>query len=820
MRDSPSAAVGFPTFASSVRELPAILASGRENHRSLQENSPMDSKIFISYSHEDRKYCNELADALAAVPSIRERIWVDQRGIDFGDQFHPEIQRALANSEIAILLVSNPFLNSVYITQHELPFALRQAERKALKLGILYVSSVAKDALRVTVTIDGSERSVDLTETLGVNSPDKPLDLLKKQGDRNVLYASAAEWVARQLRSAPPPTLHTSGPRHELAIFVEARRDHWQHQFFPGPQASAIKPQLDCPRPDTVLGYDLDGDMLFQLLFGSEPEKFRQLFALAFATDAAVEPTYAPLRLRLITDAEQLHVLPWGKISYQGRPLVEVGWTVEFHNRKEAGFPEYSRHLCYFPGRLLLAGSAESHRAAHFDDLRRFFQRHWPNNPEPALAADADALRAALRVGSTRLVYYYGPASRDGLLLQDRADGECMPWSELANCLQQSRSVSLLFLNLVNETGDEALAQGPLLLDSVKGAVLFQCNPRASAHPAAKAGLAWLDAVFSRRMDPVVAMHQHGCGHISAWTRYSGWQTLAPARLQHPDLVNLLLDRHRQRAALAGAKEDFYIYARRSIHHVVALGTPGCRTRDFPSMIKQHLVGSRREREVYYYQAVELTPGITNLQAVDDLVRRRFRLNPQQTLLDALLDREALAGTAFCFLVLGWQAGKLTGDAASLLRAVADWCHKRLGAEIAANDWPAKVRVISIVALEAEGTQEWVETVDQLIEEYDVEPGFHFAELDPLGAVLRRDLRNYFSNEAICGCDDRYREKFPDLLLGGRKEMPFDEAVNSIRRGEPDNWGNLFDELNDLSQTGAWPPPHYDPKFWSRRDAR
>jgi hypothetical protein len=42
---------------------------------------------------------------------------------------------------------------------------------------------------------------------------------------------------------------------------------------------------------------------------------------------------------------------------------------------------------------------------------------------------------------------------------------------------------------------------------------------------------------------------------------------------------------------------------------------------------------------------------------VDDLVRRRFRLNPQQTLLDALLDREALAGTAFCFLVLGWQAG-------------------------------------------------------------------------------------------------------------------------------------------------------------------
>jgi hypothetical protein len=96
------------------------------------------------------------------------------------------------------------------------------------------------------------------------------------------------------------------------------------------------------------------------------------------------------------------------------------------------------------------------------------------------------------------------------------------------------------------------------------------------------------------------------------------------------------------------------------------------------------------------------------------------------------------------------------------------------------------------------------------------EPGFHFAELEALGAVRRQDLRNYFRNEAICGCDDRYREKFPDLLLGGRKEMPFDEAVSTIRRGEPDNWGTLFDELRDLTQqrrlaTAALRPEFLEP---------
>lgn len=771
----------------------------------------MGSKIFVSYSHLDRQYCDELAVALAAVPSIRERVWIDKRDIDYGDQFHPKIQEALADSGIAILLVSKNYLTSDYITRHELPFALRQAERKALKLGILYVRAVAKDALSHTFTIDGSERSFNLAETLGLTRWDAPLNVNKNPGDRDVLYACLAEWAVRQFSAAPPPAPHGSGPRHELVIFIEARRELWEHRFFPGPQASAIKPQLDCPQPDMVLGYDPGGDMLFQLLFGSDSAKFEQLFALAFSTDHPVAPTWAPLRLRLITAAEQLRVLPWSKIAYQGRPLSEAGWTVEFNASDEPGFPEYSRHLFYFPGRVLLAGPEESQHGKHFDDLRRFFQRHWPENPEPALAADADSLRDALRVGSTRLVYYYGPASREGLLFQDQGDGACMPWSELANCLQQSRSVSLLFLNLVHETGHEALAHAPLLLDGVKGAVLFQCNPRTSVHAAAKAGLAWLDAVLLRRSDPVLALHQLASGHSSAWTRYSSWQTVAPLRLQHPDLVNLLLDRHRQRDALSGARNDFYTYSTRCIHHVVAVGTPGCRTSDFPAMIKQHLVGTKREREVYFYQSVELTPGIDTLQAVDDLVRRRFRLNPRQALLDGLLDRELLAGTAFCFLVLGWQAGKVPGAAASLLRAVADWCRTRLGAKVGANDWPAKVRVVSIVALEAAGTKEakeWIDTVEQLIEDYDVEPSFHFAELDPLAAVRRQDLRNYFRNEAICGCDDRYRESFPELLLGKRKEMPFDEAVNTIRRGEPDNWGNLFDELSDLTQAGAWPPPH------------
>lgn len=164
----------------------------------------MDSNLFISFSHKDKSYRDELVPALEAVAAIRDRVWFDQKFVDIGDRFHPEIQRALAESKVGILLVSNPFLTSDYITRHELPFLLRQAERGALKLGILYVSTVAKAALAIAVEIDGQPRTVNLADTIGVNGPDQPLDRMSP-GERNALYARAADWAARQMALEEPP---------------------------------------------------------------------------------------------------------------------------------------------------------------------------------------------------------------------------------------------------------------------------------------------------------------------------------------------------------------------------------------------------------------------------------------------------------------------------------------------------------------------------------------------------------------------------------------------------------------------------------------
>jgi hypothetical protein len=119
-------------------------------------------------------------------------------------------------------------------------------------------------------------------------------------------------------------------------------------------------------------------------------------------------------------------------------------------------------------------------------------------------------LHAALNAGSPRLVYYYGPASREGLLLAG-AEGQehCFPWSALAALLQQSRSISVVFLNLLGEASFAAIPQGQLLFDGAR-AVLVQCNERTAAPDTARQRRPG-GSVFaaSERLDPVVALYQH-----------------------------------------------------------------------------------------------------------------------------------------------------------------------------------------------------------------------------------------------------------------------------------------------------------------------
>ena len=141
-------------------------------------------QVFISYSHKDKKYLDDLLTHLK--PFMRTGAvtsWSDKQ-IPAGSKWFDEIKTALSTTKLALLLVTPNFLASDFIHQHELGPLLKEAQAGGVTILWVLVRACSYE-----------ETSLNEYQAV-VSPPDKPLAEMKAERD------SAWKRICQEIKKA------------------------------------------------------------------------------------------------------------------------------------------------------------------------------------------------------------------------------------------------------------------------------------------------------------------------------------------------------------------------------------------------------------------------------------------------------------------------------------------------------------------------------------------------------------------------------------------------------------------------------------------
>jgi hypothetical protein len=157
----------------------------------MTADMPIRKRIFVSYSHKDTRLFEEFKTMLA--PAIRSGLvdlWDDQK-ISPGANWKKEIQEALASASVAVLLVSQNFLASHFITEKELPPLLKAAGEEGVTIFWIYLSSCLV-------------KQTEIASYQAAHDTSRPLDRLPKSQRQAVLSEVCTKLIQAAERAASP----------------------------------------------------------------------------------------------------------------------------------------------------------------------------------------------------------------------------------------------------------------------------------------------------------------------------------------------------------------------------------------------------------------------------------------------------------------------------------------------------------------------------------------------------------------------------------------------------------------------------------------
>ena len=99
--------------------------------------------VFISYSHKDEEWKERLVTQLGVLQMEGIlNVWDDRR-IEAGDDWKPEIEDAITKANVAILMISANFLTSKFILGEEVPKLLERRAKEGVRVIPLIVKPCA-----------------------------------------------------------------------------------------------------------------------------------------------------------------------------------------------------------------------------------------------------------------------------------------------------------------------------------------------------------------------------------------------------------------------------------------------------------------------------------------------------------------------------------------------------------------------------------------------------------------------------------------------------------------------------------------------------
>jgi len=142
---------------------------------------PPKPLVFISYSHKDEQWIQEL---LIHLKPLKDRDFLDcwnDKEIDPGRQWREDIEHALMVAKIAVLLVSPHFLASDYIHKEELPRILDKTGYDPMRIIWIPIS-------------DSNYKYTEIVKYQAAYDPAEPLDTMP-ESRRNTVFRKISEQI-------------------------------------------------------------------------------------------------------------------------------------------------------------------------------------------------------------------------------------------------------------------------------------------------------------------------------------------------------------------------------------------------------------------------------------------------------------------------------------------------------------------------------------------------------------------------------------------------------------------------------------------------